>query len=75
MGLVPKRPGELVRSKSSTKFRSLLIAFAVMGLGYKSDLLIVHGPIDNDPYMQNLEDMGFIKKVDANGGQLGWTFQ
>lgn len=46
-----------------------------MGLGYKSDLLIVHGPIDNDPYMQNLEDMGFIKKVDANGGQLGWTFQ
>jgi hypothetical protein len=40
------------------------MVFAMIGLGYKSNLLIVDGSIDSDQYVQNLEDLGFIKELD-----------
>jgi hypothetical protein len=49
--------------------------FAVIGIGYKSDLLFVEGTINADKYMDNITDLGFIEKLDEMHGQFGWTFQ
>jgi hypothetical protein len=40
------------------KFPPLLMVFAVISLGYKSDLVVVDGSIYNDQYIRNLEHIG-----------------
>jgi hypothetical protein len=36
------------------------MVFAVIGVGYKSDLLMAEESIDTDRYIQNLDRLGFI---------------
>jgi hypothetical protein len=50
------------------------MVFAVTGLAYKSDLLIVDRQIDSDRHVQNLEDLSFIEKLDRMYGLLGRIF-
>jgi hypothetical protein len=51
------------------------MVFAVIGIGFKSDLLLVDGTIDTDRYIQNLDRLGFIQALDAGHGTFGWIFQ
>jgi hypothetical protein len=53
----------------------LNMVFAVIGISFKSDLMIVEGSIDTDQYIQNLDRLGFIKTLNAVHGPFGWIFQ
>jgi hypothetical protein len=75
-GLVPETPS---RRESATvskqKFPPSMMVLAVIGPNHKSRLLFVPGTINTDKYIQNLEDAGFIKDLDARYGALQWIFQ
>jgi transposase len=60
---------------SSAKFPPSLMVFAVIGIGYKSRLLLVDGTINTEKYIENLEALGFIQDLNAKHGQLQWIFQ
>jgi transposase len=60
--------------RSTRKYPPSVMIFAVIGPNYKSKLLFVEGTINTDKYIQNLEDVGFIKDLDARYGALGWIF-
>jgi hypothetical protein len=60
---------------SSAKFPPSLMVFAVIGIGYKSRLLLVDGTINTEKYIKNLEALGFIQDLNAKYGQLQWIFQ
>jgi transposase len=62
-------------SISLTKFPPSVMVFAVIGMGDKSDLLIIEGSIDSDRYVQNLEALGFIEDLDRRYGPMSWIFQ
>jgi hypothetical protein len=49
--------------------------FVVIGIGFKSDLLLVKKSIDTDRYIHNLDRLGFIWALHAKYGRLGWIFQ
>jgi hypothetical protein len=51
------------------------MVFAVIGVGYKSDLLMVEGSIDTDRYIQNLDLLGFMSALDQKYRPLCWIFQ
>jgi hypothetical protein len=51
------------------------MVFAVIGVGYKSRLLLVDGTINTEKYIENLEALGFIQDLNAKHGQLQWIFQ
>jgi hypothetical protein len=51
------------------------MVFAVIGIGCKSDLLMVDGNISADPYIENVDQLGFIDEVDQKHGPFGWIFQ
>jgi hypothetical protein len=38
--------------------------FAVISIGYKSDILMVEGSIKADRYIQNVDQLGFIHVLD-----------
>jgi transposase len=57
------------------KFPPALMIFAVIGVDYKSRLLFVHGNINADKYIENLEALGFIEELDQKHGPLEWIFQ
>jgi transposase len=61
-------------SISSVKFPASVMIFAVIGIGFKSDLLLVDGSIDTDRYIQNLDRLGFINALDQRHGPFGWIF-
>jgi transposase len=71
------RRGEENESAFATKqkFPPSLMIFAVIGVGYKSRLLFVHGNINAAKYIENLDRLGFIEELDAKHGALGWIFQ
>jgi hypothetical protein len=75
MGLVPKGPGDCVLLDFIDEVPTPFVAFALIDLGYKSVLLIVNKSINNDPYIQNLEDVNSIEKLDRRYGLLSWIFQ
>jgi transposase len=62
-------------SVASGKFPPSVMIFAVIGMGYKSDLLMVEGTIDAERYIQNLDSLGFIATLDRMHGPFGWIFQ
>jgi transposase len=62
-------------SVSSKKFPESLMVFAVIGVDFKSDLLVVQGTIDTDQYLQNIEQLAFIEALDEKHGPFGWIFQ
>jgi hypothetical protein len=51
------------------------MVFAVIGVGFKSDLLLVEGMIDADRYIQNLCELNFVSGLDRKFGPFGWIFQ
>jgi hypothetical protein len=57
------------------KSQPAVMVFAVIGVGYKSDLLMVEGSIDIDRYIQNLDRLGFMSALDQKYGPLGWILQ
>jgi transposase len=59
----------------SIKFPKGLMIFAVIGLGFKSDLLIVEGTIDSQKYIENLQKLRFIEQLDEKYGKGNWIFQ
>jgi hypothetical protein len=62
-------------SISSVKFPASIMIFAVIGIGFKSDILLVDGSIDTDRYIQNLDRLGLINALDQRHGPFGWIFQ
>jgi hypothetical protein len=52
-----------------------LVVFGVIGLGYKSRLLVVDGTINTDRYIANCQDLGFIDELDSLRGPLRWIYQ
>jgi hypothetical protein len=59
----------------TAKFPQGVMIFAVIGVNYKSNLLIVDGSIDAEKYRLNCEDLHFIQELDALHGPLNWIFQ
>jgi hypothetical protein len=57
------------------KFPPGVMVFAVIGVGYKSGLLIVNGSIDSEKYIQNCDELHFIEELDSMKGPLEWIFQ
>jgi transposase len=57
------------------KFPPSLMIFAVVGIGYKSKLLLVDGSIDTDKYIENLNELNFIEDLNQLHGVLQWVFQ
>jgi hypothetical protein len=51
------------------------MVFAVIGIGFKSDLLLAEVGIDTDWYIRNFDHLGFIEASDAKYGPFGWIFQ
>jgi hypothetical protein len=47
------------------------MVFEVIGIGYKSDLLMVKESINADQYLQNLDQLGFIEAVVQKHGPFG----
>jgi hypothetical protein len=72
-GLIWYRAGEdnPEASIASRKFPESLMAFAVIGVGFKSDLLVVQGTIEVDQYIQNIDRLGFIDALDQKHGPFG----
>jgi hypothetical protein len=57
------------------KFPESLMVFAVIGVGFKSDLAVVQPTIDTDQYIQHIHRLGFISTLDEKHGPFGWIFQ
>jgi hypothetical protein len=57
------------------KFPAAVMVFAVIGIGYKSDRVMVEDSIDTDRYIQSLGLLGFISALDSKYGPLGWILQ
>jgi hypothetical protein len=60
---------------TSQKFPPGVMVFAVIGVGYKSKLLIVDGTIDSHKYIDNLVDLNVIPELDEKHGAFEWIFQ
>jgi transposase len=75
--LIWYRAGEnnLEASITSKKFPESLMVFAVMGVGFKSDMLFVHGTIDTNQYVQNIDRLEFSSTLDEKHEAFGWIFQ
>jgi hypothetical protein len=71
------RQGEdnLSANVESTKFPKGLMVFAVIGMWYKSKLLIVDGTINAEKYIENCEALNFIQELDERRGVFNWIFQ
>lgn len=59
---------------SSVKFPQAIMIFGVIGVGYKSRLLIVDSTINTQKYIENCEKVGFINDLNALHGPLNWIF-
>jgi hypothetical protein len=57
-------------STTSKKFPESLMVFAVIGVGLKSDLLVVQGTIDTNQYIQSIDRLGFISTLDEQHGRF-----
>jgi hypothetical protein len=62
-------------SITSRKFPESLMVFAVIGVGFKSDLLVVQGTTDTDQHIQNIDRLRFISTLDKKHRPCGWIFQ
>jgi hypothetical protein len=49
--------------------------FAVISIGYQSDILMVEGSIKADRYIQNVDQLGLIDAFDQKHGPFGWMFE
>jgi hypothetical protein len=59
----------------TVKYPQGVMVFAVIGIGYKSELLIVDGTINTQKYIQNCHELGFIEDLDKKHGPFQWIFQ
>jgi hypothetical protein len=57
------------------KFPLTILVFTVIGIGFKSDPLLVDGGIDTDWYFQNFDRLGFTEALDAVHRPFGGTFK
>jgi hypothetical protein len=57
----------------TVKFPRSLMVFAVIGIGYKSRLLVVPGTVEADRYKENCQNLGFIGELDEKFGQYQWV--
>jgi hypothetical protein len=60
---------------AQTKFPPSLMVFAVIGIRYKSKSLVVEGPIDTDKYIENMENLNFIRDLDQKYTPFEWVYQ
>jgi hypothetical protein len=51
------------------------MVFVVIGIGFKSDLMLVEGRIDTRRGIQNLDRLSFLEALYAVHGSFGWVFQ
>jgi hypothetical protein len=61
--------------RHSVKFPKSLMIFAVIGIGFKSDVLIVNRTIDSQKYIENLQNHGIIEQLNQKYGTNNWIFQ
>jgi hypothetical protein len=52
----------------SVKFPASSMVFAVIGVHYKSRLLVIEGPINTGKYIENCSELGFIEELDSIHG-------
>jgi hypothetical protein len=62
-------------SISSIKFPPSVMIFAVIGIGFQSNFLLVEGSINTDRSLQNCDRLGFIDVLNEKHGMFGWIFQ
>jgi hypothetical protein len=65
-GWISYRPGEdnPAAPIATGKFPPAVMVFAFIGIGDKSDRVMVEESIDTDRYIQNLDRLGFISALD-----------
>jgi hypothetical protein len=51
------------------------MVFAVIGPEYKSQFLLADGTVDTDKYIENLDELHFIKDLDERQPLLQWIFR
>jgi hypothetical protein len=52
-----------------------LVVFGVIGIGFKSDFVVLEGNIDTDQCLRNIDRLGFIEALDQKHRPFGWIFQ
>jgi hypothetical protein len=60
---------------SSIKYLPSLVVFAIIGVGFKSDLLLVEGTINADRDIQTLCELSFMNAFDRKFRPFGWILQ
>jgi hypothetical protein len=60
---------------TTRKFPPSVMIFAVIGIGYKSQLLIVSGSINADKHTENCMEVNFIHDLDDLHGRWNWMYQ
>jgi transposase len=70
-----KGEGNASANVTTQKFPPSLMIFAVIGIGYKSKLLIIEGTVDAHKYIDNLVQIDVIPELDAMHGPFNWIFQ
>lgn len=70
------RKGEYTKNSTitSVKFPQSVMIFAVIAVGYKSQILIVNGSINSEKYIENCELLNFIGELNAFKGEFQWIF-
>ena len=59
---------------SQVKFPPSIMIYAVIGVDYKSQLIIVDGSIDSQKYIQNIQSSQMIEDLDNVYGRGNWIF-
>jgi hypothetical protein len=51
------------------------MVFGVIGIGFESDVVVVERTIDTNPYLRNMNRLGFIDALDQKHDLFDWVFQ
>jgi hypothetical protein len=62
-------------SASCIKCSPSVIVFAVIGIGFKSNLTFAEGSIETDCYIHNLDRVRLIDPLDEMHGTFGWIMR
>jgi hypothetical protein len=74
MGLVSMGKGNDCVDVQTQKFLLDVMIIAVIPLGDKTKPLILHGTIDTDKYLDNIDPLHFIEDLNEKYSVLQWIF-
>jgi hypothetical protein len=65
----------LSATRTTAKYPPSPMAFAVIGVGFKSKLLIIVGTVNAERYRRNIDTLAFMNDLDQLHGLLQWIFE